>query len=273
MNDHCEGSAGACREYTLSPDDPESEVKLWIHGHTRIGPVLQVKTTCFLDIYRIEIQIPSTSGDVFNILGCYVQRLKQLRRIVGVLRKLMRDSQQLNRIFWAIIPMFIFRLPKGSGMTFLPTRIAKDTLWNPASRELVMKLVRHLDQKERETDGAVHWKSMVRDTRFKNKGDGFIISGKEATNFDSIIVRTPTTFYCTFASFKGTLETYVIAPEVMSLFHSDGWNSCFIEVLLLREINPRGRHWIPWGDENNCKWKVSQDAVLWILLARHKKRD
>ena len=61
--DGFEGSTRACREFSLSRDDPESEVKLWIHGRTRIGPVLQVKTTCYLDIYGVEIQISSTSGD------------------------------------------------------------------------------------------------------------------------------------------------------------------------------------------------------------------
>ena len=35
VNDGFEGSTGACREYTLSRDDPESEVQLWIKGHTR----------------------------------------------------------------------------------------------------------------------------------------------------------------------------------------------------------------------------------------------
>ena len=53
----------ACREYTLRRDDPKSELKLWIEGQTRIGPVLQVRTSCFLDMYGIEIQIPSTSGN------------------------------------------------------------------------------------------------------------------------------------------------------------------------------------------------------------------
>ena len=52
----------ACREYTFPRDDPESEIKLWIEGHTRIGPVLRVKTTCYLNVHGIEIQIPSTSG-------------------------------------------------------------------------------------------------------------------------------------------------------------------------------------------------------------------
>ena len=63
VNDGFEVSTGGCREYALSRDDPESTVKLWIHEHTIIGPVLQVRTTCYLDIYGIELQFPSTSGD------------------------------------------------------------------------------------------------------------------------------------------------------------------------------------------------------------------
>ena len=54
-----EGSTVACREHTMPREDPRSE----IIGHTKIGPVLHVKTTCCLDIFGIEIQIPSTSGD------------------------------------------------------------------------------------------------------------------------------------------------------------------------------------------------------------------
>ena len=58
VNDGFEGSTGACREYTLPRDDPESEIKAWIDGHTRIGPVLQVKTTCYLDIYGSKFRSP-----------------------------------------------------------------------------------------------------------------------------------------------------------------------------------------------------------------------
>ena len=58
-----EGKTAACREYTLPREDPGSEIIAWIGGHTKVGPVLQVKTTCRLDIYGIEIQVPLTSGD------------------------------------------------------------------------------------------------------------------------------------------------------------------------------------------------------------------
>ena len=51
------------REYTFPRDGLNSVIKLWIEGRTGIGPVLQVKTICHLDICAIEIQIPSTSGN------------------------------------------------------------------------------------------------------------------------------------------------------------------------------------------------------------------
>ena len=36
----------ACREYTLPRDDPTSQPKGWIQGNMRIGPVLEVTTSC-----------------------------------------------------------------------------------------------------------------------------------------------------------------------------------------------------------------------------------
>ena len=59
LNDGSGGKAGSCREYTLSRDQ-DSELIGWIRGHTRIGPVRQVRAICCLDQYGIEIQVPST---------------------------------------------------------------------------------------------------------------------------------------------------------------------------------------------------------------------
>ena len=63
VDDGFEGKTRACRECTKPREDPGSEVIAWIGGHAKIGPVLQVKTTCCLDICGIDIQKPSTSGD------------------------------------------------------------------------------------------------------------------------------------------------------------------------------------------------------------------
>ena len=90
--------------------------------------------------------------------------------------------------------------------------------------KLVMKLVRRLDQKIEKLMVQFIGSRWVRscDTCFKNEEDtlfliliGLIISGKEAIKL---------------APFKGTLEgTSRLSWWVMSLFHSDGRNSCFIE--------------------------------------------
>ena len=63
VNDGFDGQTAACREKTKPREDPGSDIKAWIECHTKMGPVLQVKTTCCIDIYGIGIQIPSTSGD------------------------------------------------------------------------------------------------------------------------------------------------------------------------------------------------------------------
>ena len=44
----------ACREYTLTRDDPASQPKGWIQGNMRIGPVLEVTTSSQNFKYGIE---------------------------------------------------------------------------------------------------------------------------------------------------------------------------------------------------------------------------
>ena len=39
-------SAKACREYTPPRSDESSQPKGWIQGNTRIGPVLEITTSC-----------------------------------------------------------------------------------------------------------------------------------------------------------------------------------------------------------------------------------
>ena len=53
----------ACREYTLPRDDPASQAKGWIQGNMRIGPVLEVTTSCQHFKYGIEIRIESVNQD------------------------------------------------------------------------------------------------------------------------------------------------------------------------------------------------------------------
>ena len=53
----------ACREYTLPRDDPASEVKGWIQGNTRIGPILEVTTTFQHFKFGVEVRIQSVKED------------------------------------------------------------------------------------------------------------------------------------------------------------------------------------------------------------------
>ena len=53
----------ACREYTLPRDEKLSDPKGWIRGNTKIGPVLEVTTSCLQGIYGVEIRIESINKD------------------------------------------------------------------------------------------------------------------------------------------------------------------------------------------------------------------
>ena len=55
--------AVACREYTLHRDDESSQPRGWIQGNTRIGPVVEVTTSCLHGKYGVEIRIWSVSQD------------------------------------------------------------------------------------------------------------------------------------------------------------------------------------------------------------------
>ena len=53
----------ACREYTLPRNDGTSQPKGWIQKSTKIGPVLEVTTSCLYGKHGVEIRIWSLSED------------------------------------------------------------------------------------------------------------------------------------------------------------------------------------------------------------------
>ena len=55
--------AKACREYTLPRNDGSSQPKGWIQGNTKIGPVLEVTTSCLYGKHGVEIRIWSVGQD------------------------------------------------------------------------------------------------------------------------------------------------------------------------------------------------------------------
>ena len=52
-----------CREYTLPRDEKSSDLKGWIRGNTKIGPVLEVTTSYLQGKYGVEIRIESINKD------------------------------------------------------------------------------------------------------------------------------------------------------------------------------------------------------------------
>ena len=55
--------AVACRGYTLPTDAGSSQARGWIQGNTKIGPVLEVTTSCLYGRHGVEIRIWSLSED------------------------------------------------------------------------------------------------------------------------------------------------------------------------------------------------------------------
>ena len=55
--------AMTCREYTLPRSDESSQPKGWIQGNTKIGPVLEITTSCLYGKHGVEIKIRSLSED------------------------------------------------------------------------------------------------------------------------------------------------------------------------------------------------------------------
>ena len=136
-NDGFGDRTGSCRDFSLSRDDPRSEVELWTTGKTEIGPVLEVKTICHLDVHGIEIYKPprleiipilgwsypeaqtatSTSCDT-TVQSSLQPALK--KRIMWASRKLLQNSRLLNRDLSAVNLKIIFLFKKGSGWPPIP---------------------------------------------------------------------------------------------------------------------------------------------------------
>ena len=52
-----------CREYTLPREEAASQRKGWIPGNTKIGPLLEVATSCLHSKHGVEVRIMSLSRD------------------------------------------------------------------------------------------------------------------------------------------------------------------------------------------------------------------
>ena len=52
-----------CRENILPRDEKSTDPKGWIRGNTKIGPVLEVVTSCLQGKFGVEIRIESVNKD------------------------------------------------------------------------------------------------------------------------------------------------------------------------------------------------------------------
>ena len=79
------------REYTLLRSDQSSQVKGWIHGNTKIGPVLDVMVCYHQGRYGIEIMIGSLFGDktcswvrIVNGINKYVTEMSEETHVESI---------------------------------------------------------------------------------------------------------------------------------------------------------------------------------------------
>ena len=57
-----------CREYTLPRDENSTYQKGWVRGNTKIGPVLEVRTSYLQGKHGVEIRIESVNKDISHSL-------------------------------------------------------------------------------------------------------------------------------------------------------------------------------------------------------------
>ena len=71
------GETVACREYTLPRDEKSTDPKDWIHGNTKIGPVLEVTTNYLQGEHGVEIRIWICEQRQFSLVGHNFSWLEQ----------------------------------------------------------------------------------------------------------------------------------------------------------------------------------------------------
>ena len=167
--------AKACREFALPRNDGSSQPKGWIQGSTKIGPVLEVTTSCLYGKHGVEIRIWSLSEDntqswvwishgsnkfLWWIRTTTTQKflkinLKNKRynwkwRILNADQRQKQNRKEENLL---IIHRASFRWKE---LDWYWTRellsLSAYEVWKK-----VIHLLRHSQQVEREEDGAVHF--------------------------------------------------------------------------------------------------------------------
>ena len=83
-----------CREYTLPRDESSTDPKRWIRVNTKIGPVLEVTTSCLQGKYGVEIGLEPVNKDnchswvrVSHGLNTFGHRLDRQRSMTTTSRR------------------------------------------------------------------------------------------------------------------------------------------------------------------------------------------
>ena len=323
IDDGFGGKTGACRESSLLRDHDNCEPVGWIKGFAQIGRVIQVRATCYLDQYGIEIQEPFMLRNG-SLRDCDIQRPNPLRgwspwrkreepphdvemvSYTNIEESIATKQQEPSSIPMNPPSKTCIRISNGSGMTFL-----RESLTWKVSNE-VTKCSRHREL-HRAVDGANVWCSLLPMLRreFETEGAGvfsnskwlsLIHGGSDKHRFQYCLDSNENLMY--IRAIQGHSGGALVDPELMNyvaiplgwkeyLYHvggsfamhsimqaglvaggkdtKEGRQTVFFTVLdrLGDELDeeyedlsqPRRVHY-------KSKWRVTQDAIYWINLAK-----
>ena len=288
--------AVACREYTL-PRDGSSQPRGWIQGNTKIGPVLEVTTSCLHGKHGVEIRIWSLSEDNTH---SWVRISHGSNKIEMDLKN--NDTKDFAcRSKAQAKPQR--REPTGSSSKIIPTERRNWIDIEPGKHSLsayevskkVIYLLRHSQQAQREEDGAVHfWRIRENlqnqfppiphwsDDRWKAclaAGGGAKRRFQYCTDDSGIIV-----YFRALQGHSGrslidpSLQDNVMTQSNFSIINSGlipgGQNSSKRQTVFFLLVDPRDKNHkdpekidlsVPRRAQNlHNAWKRHQDAVYWV---------
>ena len=219
--------AVACREYTLPRENDASQPRGWIQGNTKIGPVLEVTTSCFRGKNGVEIRIWSLNGDKTHS-GVRISHgskkfvLDSINNDTEVPEDQPEQALQLNVKDFACrsrakakpqrreLAGYSPRIIPMNSRTWIDIEPGKHSLSAYGVSKKVIHLLRHSQQVHREEDGAVHF------WRMKEKSSdsickflaGLTLDGKHAWQQEEEQKKTHQ--YCTDVS--GTIVYFQALP-------------------------------------------------------------
>ena len=159
---------GSCREYTLPRSDQSSQVKGWIRGNTKIGPVLDVIVCYHQGVYGVAIMIESLFGDktcswvrIVNGINKYVTEMSEETHVESIVEtstgKLVtkaRPQQTSNSTLSLVSSPYHER----KWIDVEPGTFDRNCL---EVSKLMIRLLRHDDSVNREEDGAVKFEYLA----------------------------------------------------------------------------------------------------------------